>query len=374
MVHARTRGDEGRRRGPRLRARVRDPLRRRRLLREAPEPVVRGADDQADQSHERDVAALLWRIVGRPRQWSRRSRIMFHHDGRLIVIYGVATAADATKNYIGANARVLPRRGDSSFFSHSHSRGESHRFFFSIRNDNEDEEAQTMVDTNKDGDGVLEYDGDRGDAPNQAESRRRRWTRRKALERGGDSSERRVVGPRGADRKQTVKTSRARGARAATTVRADAPTAHGGRPQSPVERRRFSERRDQKPRAWERGPSPSARRGPRCRPGRPPIELRTTPARIAEWGRLSEHGVDRAAPPSAPAPSQPGSNPCGTATVPLNNTLALPAAEARSRGGTRAARGRRGASWYMARSYGHGHRRRSPGVLLGGQGRASGST
>ena len=46
-------------RGPRLRARVRDPLRRRRLFREAPEPVVRGADDQADQSPERDVAALV---------------------------------------------------------------------------------------------------------------------------------------------------------------------------------------------------------------------------------------------------------------------------------------------------------------------------
>ena len=45
--------------GPRLRARVRDPLRRRRLFREAPEPVVGGADDQADQSHERDVAALV---------------------------------------------------------------------------------------------------------------------------------------------------------------------------------------------------------------------------------------------------------------------------------------------------------------------------
>ena len=56
---SRRRPAERLRRGPRLRARVRDPLGGCRLLGEAPEPVVRGADDQADQSHERDVAALV---------------------------------------------------------------------------------------------------------------------------------------------------------------------------------------------------------------------------------------------------------------------------------------------------------------------------
>ena len=63
---ARRRPAERLRRGPRLRARVRDPLRRCGLFREAPEPVVRGADDQADQSYERDVAAFVVAHLGQP--------------------------------------------------------------------------------------------------------------------------------------------------------------------------------------------------------------------------------------------------------------------------------------------------------------------